>query len=590
MKESWKTINELLNKRSKSSSIDCLKESGTETRNKKDVSNAMNNFFCTIGRELADKIQPAINPLLSGEYEINNDKAKFHFEAVELKDIRDAFAKVKTAKSFGTDNISSYFLKLALPYIENSLAFLFNTSIETSQFPDSWKVARIAPIFKDGDKTEKSNYRPISVLPVISKLFEKLVFNQLYQYMKGNGLFTSDQSGFLHLHSTLTCLLKMSDDWYNGLDLGKLVGLVFIDLKKAFDTVDHDILCKKLELYGVQQRELSWFKSYLSNRKQFCRVNGVDSDIGEIEVGVPQGSCLGPLLFLIYINDLPEAVQGSSVTMYADDTSLCHQSRNLTQLNEAINSDLSKLETWLQGNKLSLSVAKTHSMLISTKQRHNSLKSRNEALVLKIRDNELEVVQKTKYLGVQIDCSLDWKEQFKAVSTKVSRAIGFLRHAKSFLPLASLKTLYTGIVEPHFRYCCSVWGCAGSTDTNQLQKLQNRAARIITNSSFDTPSRPLIAELGWQTIEELIGSESKTMVFKALNDLAPQYLCNLFTKNSACSSRSLRNTETDLRLPKKNSANGQKCFSFRGVKLWNSLPAESKTASSLNGFKKSIEC
>ena len=137
-------------------------------------------------------------------------------------------------------------------------------------------------------------------------------------------------------------------------------------------------------------------------------------------------------------------------------------------------------------------------MLISTKQKHKSLKSRNEALDLKIRDNEFEVVQKTKYLGVQIDCCLNWREQIKAVSTKVSRAIGFLRHAKSFLPQASLKTLYTGIVEPHFRYCCSVWGCAGSTDTNQLQKLQNRAARIITNSSFDTPSRPLIAVLGWQ--------------------------------------------------------------------------------------------
>ena len=219
----------------------------------------------------------------------------------------------------------------------------------------------------------------------------------------------------------------------------------------------------------------------------------------------------------------------------------------------------------------------------------NSLKSRSEALELKIRDHELEVVQKTKYLGVQIDCSLDWKEQIKAVSAEVSRAIGFLRHAKSFLPLASLKALYKGIVEPHFRYCCSVWGCAGSTDINQLQKLQNRAARIITNSSFDASSRPLIAKLGWQTIEELIRNESKTMVFKSLNDLAPQYLCNLFTKNSACSSRNLRNTETDLRLPKKRSANGQKCFSFRGAKIWNSLPAESKTASSLNSFKKLIK-
>ena len=159
------------------------------------------------------------------------------------------------------------------------------------------------------------------------------------------------------------------------------------------------------------------------------------------------------------------------MTMHADDASLCHQSRDLTQLNEAINSDLSKLETWLQGNELSLNVAKTHSMLISTKQKHKSLKSRNEALDLKIRENELEVDQKTKYLGVQIDCCFDWKETIKVVSTKVSRAIGFLRHAKSFLPQASLKTLYTGIVEPHFRCCGSFWCFAGSTDINQLQKL-----------------------------------------------------------------------------------------------------------------------
>ena len=150
-------------------------------------------------------------------------------------------------------------------------------------------------------------------------------------------------------------------------------------------------------------------------------------------------------------------------------------------------------------------------------------------------------------------------------------------------------TLYTGIVEPHLRYCCSVWGCAGSTEINRLQKLQNCAARIITNSSFDAPSRPLIEGLGWKTIEELISYESTIMVFKSVNELAPRYLCNLFTKISQCSFRNLRNTETDLRLPKKRSANWQKCFSFRGDKLWNSLPAESKMASSLNSFKNSIK-
>ena len=259
------------------------------------------------------------------------------------------------------------------------MACLFNTSLVTSQFPDSWKLARVIPIFKEGDKTEKSNYRPISVLPVISRLFERLVANQLYQHMNDNGYFSSEQSGFLRLHSTVTCLLKNTDDWYNGLDLGKLVGLVFIDLKKAFDTVDHDILCQKLEYYGIQQQQqqLAWFKSYLSNWKQFTRVNGVDSTVEEINVGVPQGSCLGPLLFLIYINDLPQAVQKSSMSMYADDTSLCHQSSDIAQLNKAINSDLAQVEKWLKGNKLSLNVMKTHSMLISTKPKHKTLENQS---------------------------------------------------------------------------------------------------------------------------------------------------------------------------------------------------------------------
>ena len=151
--------------------------------------------------------------------------------------------------------------------------------------------------------------------------------------------------------------------------------------------------------------------------------------------------------------------------------------------------------------------------------------------------------------------------------------------------MAPLKTLYSGIVEPHFRYCCSVWGCCGTTDINQLQKLQNRAARIITNSSFDSPSRPLIVGLGWKTVRELVDEESKSMVYKSLNGLAPQYMRNLFIRNSACNSRCLRNTATDLRLPMKTSANGQECFSFRGAKLWNSLPAETKQASSINTFK-----
>ena len=183
-------------------------------------------------------------------------------------------------------------------------------------------------------------------------------------------------------------------------------------------------------------------------------MGGVDSEIGEMEVGVPQGSCLGPLLFLIYINDLPSAVQCSIVSMYADDTSLCLKSKDVSQLNEAINDDY--LDSWLKGYKFSLNVAKTQSMLIATKPKHQTLNNAAEKLNLKIRGSELDVVKKTKHLDVKVDNSLDWKEHIKAVSTKVSRAIRFLNHAKNILPMASLKTLYSSIVEPHFRYCYSV--------------------------------------------------------------------------------------------------------------------------------------
>ena len=272
--------------------------------------------------------------------------------------------------------------------------------------------------------------------------------------------------------------------------------------------------------------------------------------------------------------------------MYADDTSLCYQTADLNSLNESINSDFMQLDTWLKGNKLSLNVAKTNCMLIATKQKHSYLKIRNEDLHLTIRNKELEVIKNDKYLGVVIDNSLNWKEHIKTNSARVSKAIGFLRHAKAFLPQGTIKALYTGIVEPHFQYCCSVWGCAGSTEINQLQKLKHRAARILTISGFGTPSRLLVDMLGYKTIEQLIADESKIMVFKSLHDRAPPYLCDFFTRNSNSSSYVLRNNATDLKFPKKKSCNGQRCFSYRGVKMWNDLPEKTKQASSLYCFKK----
>ena len=420
-------------------------------------------------------------------------------------------------------------------------------------------------------------------------LFERLVYDQLYKHLNSNNLLAKEQSGFRTLHSTLTCLLKSTDDWYSSLDKGQLVGLVLIDLKKAFDTVDHNILCQKLEHYGLQGRELTWFKSYLSNRKQYCSINGAESELMDINIGVPQGSCLGPLLFLLYINDLPQAVKNSKVAMYADDTSISYRSDDIHKLQEAMNKDLTTVAEWLKGNKLSLNVAKTKAMVISTKQKERNLTRNNEELTLKIQEEPIDNVLITKYLGTQVDRNLDWKDHIKALSSKISRAIGLLRHAKVFLPQDTLKTLYTGIVEPHFRFCCSVWGNCGTMEKNQLQKLQNRAARILTSSCHDADARPLLNTLGLKTIQDLIDTEINTMVFKALNGLAPEYLSNLFIRNSESHLMALRNTSTDLHLPKKSTTNGQKCFSYRSAKSWNCLPFQIKQAFSLKVFKAKLK-
>ena len=358
-------------------------------------------------------------------------------------------------------------------------------------------MAKVSSIFKNGSKSDLNNYRPISVIPNVAKIFEKIIYDQLYQYLNENGLLNSGQSGFRSPHSTLTAF-QTNDNWSVNIDRGLLNGVIFIDLKKAFDTIDHEIILKKLTKYGVDQDALKWFKSYLTNRMQGCNVNNHLSSASPLTCGVPQGSIIGPLLFLIYINDLPNCLNVGTPRMYADDTNVTFSAATIPDLESQIDSDLKYLDCWLKANKLSLNVAKTEFMVISSRQKLQSLLN-DYTMNIHIDGVPINQSNQSKSVGFIIDENLLWKTHIHEISKKVSSGVGALKRVRPFVSMHTAIKIYKGLIEPHFDYCSAVWDGLTQQLSEKLQKLQNRAIRVITKSSYDISSR-FLNQLGWDNL------------------------------------------------------------------------------------------
>ena len=343
-----------------------------------------------------------------------------------------------------------------------------------------------------------NNYRPISVISVVAKIFEKLIFEQLYEYLNNNNLISASQSGFRTLYSTLTALIETVDNWSINIDNGLLNGVIFIDLKKAFHTIDHAIPLRKLQIYGVDQQGTKFFESYLSNRSQRCCVNDELSEFVPTTCGVPQSSNLGPLLFLIYINDLPNCLNRASSIMFADDTNVSIPANSVMELEPLINSELKNLHQWLVTNRLSLNIAKTEFMIIGSRQR--LLVHSNEHINIEIDGIAIKKVNETKSLGLQIDEHLTWVRHVENISKKIASAIGALKRVRQFIDTNTALKIYGAPIQRYFDYCSSVWDSINITLDNELQKLQNRKARVITESRYDARANDLFSKLGWDNL------------------------------------------------------------------------------------------
>ena len=361
-----------------------------------------------------------------------------------------------TSKATGTDNVGPRLLKLAAPYISDDITYICNQSINKSTFPRKWKEAKVSPLHKNGPHDDVNNYRPISILPVLSKVLEKHVHDCLSGYLNENNLLHRTQSGFRSQHSCETALVHMIDSWLNAMDNGELVGIVLVDFKKAFDLVDHQILLSKLKLYGISSEALTWFDTYLTNRRQLVSLNNCKSDFEKVTCGVPQGSILGPLLFLLFINDLPLYVDNVSADLYADDTTLYDIQTSLEAIEVNLQEGLNQLHIWCKNNGMVLNSVKTKVMLVTTNQKR--LRLQNTNLNLQYMDETLKMISSDKILGVYVDNNLSWSDQVKHVCKKISSYIWLLSKIKSFLSQAHRVQFYKSYIQPHIDYCNIVWG------------------------------------------------------------------------------------------------------------------------------------
>ena len=579
IKKTWDGINSLLGRKCKvlkeMTSLKCP-TSNKVSSNSSEFPDIMNKYFSSIGHNLASKM-PNPNKQFYEYLPKLSMADSFFFNPVSYTEIETDIMNIQLDKAHGLYSFPTRILRSAKHIISHPLSILINKSIEHGTYPSKLKLAKVIPVYKGDDESDPSNYRPISLLSVFNRIFEKTMYRRLKSFLEKNDILHDSQYGFREKRSTEHAILDITHQIESNMDNKLYTCGIFIDLQKAFDTVDHTILLEKLNHYGIRGIINDWFASYLVGRKQITQTNQKNTSSKETVLsGVPQGSVLGPLLFLIYINDIARSCDQLQFYLFADDTNLLFAHQNLKTLEFIVNDELSRVYNWLLANKLSLNIKKSNYVIFRPRQ-----KTVKYQVNLRVFDHHsgtfipLECKNYVKYLGVLIDENLSWKQHIFHIASKISISIGIISRLRHFVPLNTLCHIYKSLIQPYLLYGIVAWGQADKTHRNRILLLQKRALRLMFFGEFNAHAVPFFVSSNLLPLDFLYFKSTAVLMHDVFNNLTPSHISNIFTYQANIHSHNTRSSSKGNFFVNYSRLNSQsKSFSRYGVRIWNSLRSE----------------
>ena len=591
-KKLWRLINELIKKTgNKKNMIESLKIKNLMKYDPDSITTEFCEFFSTVGERFANDIKPPQNNIDHYLNKMQKSASTLFLAPTSVEEIHYLIKSLPNKTSSGHDSISNNLMKKLSPSILEPLAIIFNKSLETGVFPEEMKMADVVPLYKSKSEYECTNYRPISLLLTISKLLEKLMYKRTYYFLEQTDQLYQSQYGFRKSHSCETAIMELASSIIKGKDDGFYTLALFIDLSKAFDTVDHNILLDKLDKYGIRGVAKEWYRSYLTNRQM--RVKCCVSSTGRFEhsnylpltYGAPQGSCLGPLIFLLFTNDLHKQIENCNTILFADDTTLYKTHRNLNYLKWCLEDDMARLSDWFRANKLSMNVGKTVCVLF---QKDPTPKT----ITLNVDGTEIHSVKEVKFLGMWLDTQLNWSNHIEKLIIKISRNSNLIKYNKNTMPRDTKLLIYYSHVMSHIQYGLILWGnSASSAQINRIQRILNRCERFITHKQ--TRQEELIP-LNTLTLTSLITLANYKFGYRLLHNLLPRKTSAICIHDSQNKSL-LPNHQYNTRhrripnLPKTRHTQYLNSFLCKGPKSILSLNVETINKPNLHAFTKACK-